>query len=1190
MTMRDTLKLFIENNNLEYASGELLKKLGVKYTPIVEGVPFDSYFEQMDFSYQYLEEAKQCVEHIWNIGYINDTTFQQDANNSRYDSLSIFACEIRPDANFTRGLAVDLTRAFNRVSTRNVNNYYDMPVIVIMKQGTLLSIATCEHSDRKDGMGDKVGKVTILRNMNCENLHAGHRQILERIAKDVSGCSSYEKLHKKWFESFSIDILSDKFFAGYKAIYEDIIEYVTGKRMVKKGSKWTERDNHNPCIEIMNEFRGFPNPEKAVRDYVKNLMGRLVFIQFLQKKGWMGVPAGDAWEGGDPEFLQHLFDNSDKKETFIDDVLEPLYNDLNTKRHADLVTNQNIGENIKVPYLNGGLFELDASDDTTFALPSKYMKKMLDFFASYNFTIDENAPDDVEIGVDPEMLGRIFENLLEDNKEKGAFYTPKEIVRYMCRESLIAYLTTCIMKKQGDNHQPEDKIQKAVRQLLLEPEEIIPKMTPEHLEDFGRYIRDVKICDPAVGSGAFPMGILNELVRCRVLINAWAKDSYGNLLIGDMAALKAEIICNNIYGVDIEKGAIDIARLRFWLSIIVDAETPHALPNFDYKFMVGNSLIPTFAGQYINLSTKDQKHIKVDKMIELKKQILKYKRDFYTSSGEEKQKLNILIKDHILQLISQQLCYEIKSWAQAHADQLSLDIINTQDIKVKDTISQLPEEKKRVVELGKSLREQLADKCISLEKRSQIDILFFDWSMMFTEVFDVEDGDGGFDIVIGNPPFIQLQANEGLLARLYQDKGYESYARTGDIYCLFYEQGWQLLKNGGNLCYITSNKWMRAVYGKKIRDFFVKKTDPTLLIDFGKVKIFDSATVDTNILMFKKGTNHHRTFCAVTNEQNKDGVRNLSVFVQQHRSICDFTSSDSWVILSEMEQSILRKIQAIGTPLKEWKIKINYGIKTGNTDAFIVTTEKRDEILANCSNDDERNRTSELIRPLLRGRDIKRYGYEWANLWLISTFPSCHYDIEHYPAVKNHLLSFAKQQLIDAGYSWVVENHLADYCKQKLSQTGRFIEINGRRISFGDGQEKARKRTGNKWFETQDSINYWKELFKPRIVYREISDEMEACLIDSGLMINNKLYMISGDNLDHLIHFFNSRLFNHFLLQHANVTGGKGKDFMLDIKVPLPSECHINKEDADYNLYKYYKLTENEISYIENVKKSHKKK
>lgn len=222
-------------------------------------------------------------------------------------------------------------------------------------------------------------------------------------------------------DAFSIEALSKEFFDKYKKHYEDIIEYITGKRMVKEGNKWVEKVTGEPCPEIMQEFSDFPDPEKAVRDYVKKLMGRMVFIQFLQKKGWMGCPAGDAWCDGDNLFLQHLYDNTTCKDTFVDDVLEPLFNDLNTKRNDDLVSNPLVGVNIKVPYLNGGLFERDDYDKTAFPLPGRFIKGILDFFAEYNFTIDENDPNDAQVGVDPEMLGRIFENLLEDNKDKGAF-------------------------------------------------------------------------------------------------------------------------------------------------------------------------------------------------------------------------------------------------------------------------------------------------------------------------------------------------------------------------------------------------------------------------------------------------------------------------------------------------------------------------------------------------------------------------------------------------------------------------------------------------------------------------------------------------------------------------------------------------------------------------------------------------
>ena len=331
---------------------------------------------------------------------------------------------------------------------------------------------------------------------------------------------------------------------------------------------------------------------------------------------------------------------------------------------------------------------------------------------------------------------------------------------------------------------------------------------------------------------------------------------------------------------------------------------------------------------------------------------------------------------------------------------------------------------------------------------------FFDPEWMF----GVSDG---FDIVIGNPPYIQLQNDGGKLAKLYADCNYKTFARTGDIYCLFYERGHQLLKSNGHLCYITSNKWMRAGYGEKTRDFFAKNTNPMLLIDFAGVKIFESATVDTNILLFAKAANEHKTWCAVTNKQNKDSVKNLSVFVQQSGAVCEFANSDSWVILSPIEQSIKRKIEAVGTPLKDWDINIYRGVLTGYNEAFIISTEKREEILANCQSDDERERTAELIRPILRGRDIKRYGYNWAGLYLIATFPSRHYDIEQYPAVKKYLLSFGIE---------------------RLEQTGKVHNVNGEKI-------KARKKTNNKWFETQDSISYWEDFSKPKIVYMEIQTD-----------------------------------------------------------------------------------------------------
>ena len=311
----------------------------------------------------------------------------------------------------------------------------------------------------------------------------------------------------------------------------------------------------------------------------------------------------------------------------------------------------------------------------------------------------------------------------------------------------------------------------------------------------------------------------------------------------------------------------------------------------------------------------------------------------------------------------------------------------------------------------------------------------------------------------------------------------------------------------------------------------------------------------------------------------------MSDFVKQNYCDCNFTTKESWVILSPIEQSIKKKIESAGVPLKDWDISINYGIKTGFNDAFIISGEKRKEILNNCKTKEERKKTDDLIRPILRGRDIKRYSYEYADLYLIATFPSKHYDIEEYPAVKEYLITFGME---------------------RLEQTGKEYKKNGEKI-------KARKKTNNKWFETQDSISYWDDFNKPKIVwarlmrlsksdeffqphigYCEIGIEMDACMIDSGIFINNKIYMVNGKHLEFLIIFFNSKLFNKIILQSANVTGGKGVDFMNKIHCIIPNQQQIaeakkllKNNSTDYEKDEFinniYNLTPLQKEYLQTI-------
>ena len=890
-------------------------------------------------------------------------------------------------------------------------------------------------------------------------------------------------------EAFSVEALSKEFFDEYREHYADIVEYITGKRYVKEKEKWVEKTIHEPCHEIFDQFAAvYKDPEKTVRDYIKKLMGRLVFLQFLQKKEWMGVPANQQdWKGGDTRFLQNKFNEFADKDNFIDGFLEPLFNDLNTNRqnNNDLASPK-VGNGIKVPFLNGGLFQLDEEDCSNIRLPQHLLGDVLDFFERYNFTIDENDPNDAQIGVDPEMLGRVFENLLEDNKDKGTFYTPKEIVQYMCQESLIAYLQTGI----------DDECKKdSIRQFVLTHE-------AEHLgsmaEDISIKLLNVKICDPAIGSGAFPMGLLRQLYLCQCAIHPELEEK-------NAADIKRHIIQNNIYGVDLEKGAVDIARLRFWLSLIVDEETPRFLPNLDFKIMQGNSLLEQYKG------------VDLSKMTELS-----------SEQGEGTQ----------------------LTWFDSMLDDLRFDQRKKLDEYYNCSDHQRKEQLKQ--EIIDNVKQQLREQSINVDF-GDLDLSANDqftlWHTWFYDVFS----QGGFDIVIGNPPYVQLQNNGGELAKLYQDQDYKTFAGTGDIYCLFYERGWQLLKEDGNLCYITSNKWMRAGYGEKTREFFANKTNPKLLIDFAGVKIFESATVDTNILLFSKSNNQHETVCAVTNKQNKDSVKNLSDFVQQQNSICDFNSSDSWVILSPIEQSIKRKIEAVGTPLKDWDIQINYGIKTGFNDAFIISTEKRNEILSNCKTEDERTRTAELIRPILRGRDIKRYGYDWANLYLIATFPSRHYDIDRYPAVKQYLLSFGIE---------------------RLEQTGKTHIVDGEKV-------KARKKTNNKWFETQDSISYWEDFNKPKIVWNRIAAIKQFAYVEDEFFIQDSMHFIIGSNLQYLCSVLNSKIIQWLLSTIiGEAAGGNAGNADNIWNLPIPPTDN-NQGVTDNFLYNSYGLSTEEICFIE---------
>ena len=310
------------------------------------------------------------------------------------------------------------------------------------------------------------------------------------------------------------------------------------------------------------------------------------------------------------------------------------------------------------------------------------------------------------------------------------------------------------------------------------------------------------------------------------------------------------------------------------------------------------------------------------------------------------------------------------------------------------------------------------------------------------------------------------------------------------------------------------------------------------------------------------------------------------------------------MILSPIEQSIKRKIEAVGTPLKDWDIQINYGIKTGFNDAFIISTDKRNEILANCATEEERKKTDELIRPILRGRDIKRYGYEWAELYLIATFPARRYDIEKYPAVKQYLLSFAYEYLMDNGNEDIATDYLAEFCKQKLAQSGEYVRINGRYVLDEKGnKEKGRKKTSNKWFETQDSISYWDLFFQPKICWKAVGRNLTFAIVEPGTFLTAPASFISaGKDNKYILAFLCSAVGRYYIYKNSDTTGAG--DIMLNIqsliRFPIPKSSHptslVGKIDEisrrneisiqneiDAEIFSMYGFNEDEILEIMNV-------
>lgn len=741
-------------------------------------------------------------------------------------------------------------------------------------------------------------------------------------------------------DAFSVERLNKEFFAGYKAQY--------------------------------NKFLQQLSDDKQNRDYVKKLLGRLVFLQFLQKKGWMGVPASRSdWNGGDKNYLCHLIEYYKGNDRLLSDVLEPLFfNTLNERREGDIADTR-LGENIKIPYLNGGLFEKDSIDKLDIDFPYVYFKDLMDFFAMYNFTIDENDPDDSEVGIDPEMLGHIFENLLEDNKDKGAFYTPKEIVQYMCRQSVIQYLKT---------HEPDEQYADPIEQLINNGIVLPILQTKSAASRFMQLLKDVKVCDPAIGSGAFPMGILYVLYHAIHHLQSHA-EPHGNF---DSTQTKRDIIQNNIFGVDIEQGAVDIARLRFWLALVVDAEEPQPLPNLDYKITCGNSILHRFPlnTPLENVFTEFNKSRAEDEKMSL----AKYKKKVYqfteTSDHDKKEEFRNIIE-------------QVKTAFRSNLSDKDLLKIR----KIRKQISDLEtpllfgERTKEEKNEAKKLRKQLTQ--IEKEhediKNNKIYEHSFEWRFEFPALLNDEGDFMGFDIIIGNPPYGAKLSN--IEKNLFKEYYSDVHMRTPETYCYFISLAFKLVNSNGIVSYIVPNNMFFQNENEKTRSLLLFSHQLIRAINLGD-NTFENADVPTCIFIARsKGTENYEVEYSDYRKYNISDIE----WNKDYESISTalIKTVPSYVLgLSNVNIRIINEIKRHGVLIDSIAEEMASGISTGGDKIFKIDK----SIIIDF--DIEEN----ILRKVLVGSDIEKYSITYQNSYLIyttretiiSNFPKTEIYLEQY--------------------------------------------------------------------------------------------------------------------------------------------------------------------------------------------------
>lgn len=747
--------------------------------------------------------------------------------------------------------------------------------------------------------------------------------------------------------AFSQEAVSNEFYKGYEKHYKDICQKLTNANLGN----------------VFALYRGTNDNTKAIESFAKKLLGRVVFLYFLQKKRWLGVPKDAEYGNGDLGFLHKLFCKAQQNgENFYATYLCPLFFDsLNSHKENDY----SALFDCKIPFLNGGLFEDEFNDSNTSqsqkahflianVLDNDIFREIFDFFESYNFTIEESTPTDTEVSIDPEMLGKVFENLIDYNKASGAFYTPREIVHYMCQSALISHFLRFYPEHRSD-----------IENLILHHQSDSDFIRSNGSEIKAKLL-NLKILDPAIGSGAFPMGLLLEIMQ--VLESLDKTMSYEA-----RARHKRDIIARCIYGIDIDSGAIEIAKLRFWLSIAVDEVCPNPLPNLDFKFMQGNSLL-----EHLSVGKDSIEIIPKDFMKDLQPTVLfDTNADKVLFQGDTAKKLQNLFLEYYAQSDStkkaKQKAKIIKIMQEAfdaqivritqdidsHTKNLQSYPLNPSTAKKRENLSNKIESLMMHTAALQSLAKDFIDNDFHTDK-------LFLYNFFFANIIS----EGGFDIVIGNPPYIRGQniPNKEAIS-----KSYVGFAcGSADIYTYFFAKGFELLKQKGTLSYIVSNKFTKASYGQNLRNLILQN-QIVFYVDCDGVKIFDNAKVDSCIISISKTKPIHTfSYSKIASLQNfaNDIYTNIQKIPQQNLNPKFFSFKPQ-----TKSTDLVQKLKYFELKFSQIA-QIAKGSSSGNDDVFLFDFVLESKKLYKVKNDfGEFELEKDLLQPFVYGEDIRRYEY-----------------------------------------------------------------------------------------------------------------------------------------------------------------------------------------------------------------------